>query len=237
MATRFGVRLPDLRFNLNSPYFFRNIAFYRKIDHYEEQQTYLSPVADAVNTHAVLEVSSDARMTDGGRAEVGVRTKVCLPCTNPATGATMQFLATEGGDAAWGNAAAGLRSCAVAGGSCRCCEAPKGPGWFNPIVYENAIRRTTWRSLLLAHIDPVAHFEAMGVDVPAEAKRQARVCPGCDFRLDKASTDKEMADYQSWSVTAHSSGLLGPTRARTATTTASSGGTSSSSSWTTATST
>ena len=162
MATRFGVRSPDLLRWHNSPYYFKNVALYLAGDHTEQLYLYLGKTFAQINrfsTQAAVLVEGRPLLDEVGNAVI---TTSCAMCFTEQGFGVVDIV--DGGDAAAANAMAAVECPPSRLGCCTYCEGRR-VHWFDKAKCENHQRRNFVRSCLLAHLLPPGWTTA--------------VCPAC----------------------------------------------------------
>ena len=159
MATRFGIRSPDLCRWHNATYFFKNISLYLGCDHTDELNRYLGGAMKKLNSG--FRSTATGTLDAVGNAEYAASMTVTLPEFD-------EVDVIDGGDAAAGNAMAALEPPPSKLGCCLFCELRRAD-WFSADKCACAQRRNLHRSYLLSHLLPPG--------APPCAKYK---CPGCD---------------------------------------------------------
>ena len=179
MATRFGIRCMDLARLLNAPYFFHNISIYLNGDKHKELKKYLGSVLAIFNGFRKSTPAKDSTgapvVDEKGQQEydseivmpVGEENEMCVVC--------------DGGDAAGGNAMAGLEPPPSRDGCCYYCELRKCD-WFDRAKCTAAKRRNYFRSVLLSHRLPP------GVTCPM-------LCPACGYEVSLEQEKRDLDEF------------------------------------------
>ena len=100
MATRFGVRIVNLKRAWNSKYFFANVCLFMGNDHYEELTKYLGSIFNRLN--------AGRRTAPSGKDEVSNETFTSALFTSEVECGQAEMEIVDGGDAACANASTGL---------------------------------------------------------------------------------------------------------------------------------
>ena len=158
-ATRFGIRTPDMKRKHNSKYYFSNVALFLGSDHYEELLRYLSTIYDALNAGLRTEPTGKDEVGNDSFSSTVLTDKVaCLDC---------DVEIVDGGDAACANASAGLEPPPSKHGCCFYCEGRRKE-WFDVSKCNAHVRRTLFRSALMAHRLPPGAPPGARYKCPAE---------------------------------------------------------------------
>ena len=185
MATRFGIRCMDIARLLNSPYFFHNISIYLNGDKHKELLKYLGPVLAIFNSFRRSKPATDAHgkpvVDSKGQREhdseiimlVGDAGEECILC--------------DGGDAAGGNAMAGLEPPPSKNGCCYYCEL-RACEWYDRAKCDAAKRRNLFRSCLMSHRLPPGVLCSM-------------LCPACGYEVSPAQVKRDQEEYDGMSPT------------------------------------
>jgi hypothetical protein len=160
-ATRFGVRITNLKRNNNSKYYFSNVSLFLASDHFAELGKYLKSIYQKLN--------AGLRTTPSGTDAKGNQEFTSSLFSTEVAGCG-ECEIVDGGDAACANASAGLEPPPSKRGCCSYCE-DRRSDWFTRSKCDKAQRRTLFRSALLAHRLPP------GAPLGATYKCRA---PGCN---------------------------------------------------------
>ena len=114
MATRFGVRIVNLKRAWNSKYYFANVCLFMGNDHYEELTKYLGSIFNRLN--------AGRRTAPSGKDEVGNETFTSALFTSEVECGQAEMKIVDGGGAACANASAGLDPPPSKRGCCFYCE-------------------------------------------------------------------------------------------------------------------
>ena len=180
MATRFGIRTPDLLRWHNATYFFRNISLYLGCDHTAEITRYLGKAMDALNVG--FRSTPTGTVDEQGNAEHSA----CMVIVIPEFG---EVDVIDGGDAAAGNAMAALEPPPSKQGCCLFCELRRSD-WFAVDRCTGAKRRNLRRSYLQAHLVP-----------PGAPPGAAFKCPCCACEVSTETEAKAKEAYAAMSET------------------------------------
>jgi hypothetical protein len=180
MATRFGIRTPDLLRWHNATYFFKNISLYLGCDHTDEINRYLGVAMAALNKG--FRSTSTGTVDEAGNAEYAA----CMTCVLPDFG---EVDVIDGGDAAAGNAMAALEPPPSKLGCCLFCELRR-TDWFDIAKCKGAKRRSLHRSYLQSHLLP-----------PGTPPGTKLKCPCCGEEVSEESQEKSKAEYSAMTET------------------------------------
>ena len=178
MATRFGIRTPDLCRWHNATYFFKNISLYLGCDHTDELNKYLGVAMGMLN--GGLRWKAAGTVDEAGNAEFSASLTVTLPEFG-------EVDVIDGGDAAAGNAMAALEPPPSKHGCCLFCELRRAD-WFDLSKCAGAKRRNLHRSYLQSHLLP-----------PGASPGARYKCPCCRQAVSEESQTQEQAAYAAMS--------------------------------------
>lgn len=165
-ATRWGLRPMDIKHDLSSLMYWRDVAFYSGQDKYDKLQMYCKHAIDALNAGA--QVTLHKSEVDG--SITGAHTFITLTIGEDVV------QVHGGGDAAAASAEGGREGPASKMGCCAYCVLrkvadTKAPSpWFDELACSKAERRTCWADHCRAHERPP------GCPPDFDPK-----CPSCDF--------------------------------------------------------
>ena len=165
MSTRFGTRVLGLKRWHNAKYYFSNVSLYLNGDHYPELKQYLGSIYDRVNVGLRTTPSTSVDAVGNAQYSCALFTSEvqCGECEDE----TCEMEWTEGGDAAAGNSIAGLEPPPSKAGCCYYCESRR-VNWFDSARCSIAVRRTMFRSALMAHELPPNSRAGASYKCPAE---------------------------------------------------------------------